>query len=587
MEKPNRKYKRLLDGRRKLFFGQGKLESLCDMLQRMNRYYRGRDCIVEKVGKNTVTHTVDDFYSDVLCAAAFLNSRGFQKKHAAIVGENSYNWLVAFLAVSCLGAVAVPIDRELTDSEIAKLCKKADCSAVFFSRTYKNAALECKTDEDFLSVCLNGENCGESVPFGKLILEGGKLLESIKEKESILCAKPGDAAAIVFTSGTTGENKGVVLTHRNFASNVDAALGVIEHVYSAMSVLPMNHTYELSCCVFSALCLNAVLYINDSLRHFQKNLLEFKPEAMAAVPLLMDNIYEQIIKSADAAGKLKKLMKAAKLSRTLLKAGIDIRKPLFSSIRKSFGYRFPMMAVGGAPVNGERARFLAALGFNIYIGYGLTEASPLVAVNDDVLFNCESVGKCVSCTECRILSPDSDGVGELAIRGSNISGGYYSEADATALSFRDGWFLTGDYGRTDKKGNIYISGRKKNLIILDNGKNIYTEVLEAYFTENCPFIREAVVLEHTRRVNGETVKLLALAVSIKEGFFENESDDIMHERVFQEINLLNVKLPAYKRISDVMAVRHEFEKTSTMKIIRKNVEEEYKKYTDLRDKSHA
>ena len=176
MEKPNRKYKRLLDGRRKLFFGQGKLESLCDMLQRMNRYYRGRDCIVEKVGKNTVTHTVDDFYSDVLCAAAFLNSRGFQKKHAAIVGENSYNWLVAFFAVSCLGAVAVPIDRELTDSEIAKLCKKADCSAVFFSRTYKNAALECKTDEDFLSVCLNGENCGESVPFGKLILEGGKLL---------------------------------------------------------------------------------------------------------------------------------------------------------------------------------------------------------------------------------------------------------------------------------------------------------------------------------------------------------------------------------------------------------------------------
>ena len=147
--------------------------------------------------------------------------------------------------------------------------------------------------------------------------------------------------------------------------------------------------------------------------------------------------------------------------------------------------------------------------------------------------------------------------------------------------------MTGDYGRTDKKGNIYISGRKKNLIILDNGKNIYTEVLEAYFTENCPFIREAVVLEHTRRVNGETVKLLALAVSIKEGFFENESDDIMHERVFQEINLLNVKLPAYKRISDVMAVRHEFEKTSTMKIIRKNVEEEYKKYTDLRDKSHA
>lgn len=585
MEKPTKEYKRRLESRRRLFFSRGKLESLCDMLKRMKFCYGGRDCVVEKVKKEVVTHTVDDFYFDVLSVAAFLKSRGFQNRHIAIVGENSYNWLTAFFAASCLGAVAVPIDKELTDPEIAKLCKKADCNALFFSRTYKNAALGCKTKGDFLSVCMDKSSA--DLTFEAVLFEGRKLLERIGDENELLCAKPENPAAIIFTSGTTGENKGVVLTHRNLASNVNAVLGSIEHFYSAMSVLPMNHAYELSCCVLSALCLNAVLYINDSLRHFRKNLAEFKPEAMAAVPLLMDNIYEQIIKAASSSGKLQKLMKAAKLSEALLRVGIDIRKPLFASVRKEFGYRFPVISVGGAPVNGERARFLAALGFSIYIGYGLTEASPLVAVNGDVIQNCESVGKCVSGTECRILRPDADGAGEIAVKGSNVSKGYYKDESATAASFKDGWFLTGDYGRTDKDGNLYISGRKKNLIILDNGKNIHTEILEAYFMENCPFVKEAVLLEHTRRANGETVKLLALAVSVKEGFFEKDSESEMLEKVSREIYRLNENLPTYKRVADVMAVRHEFEKTSTLKIIRKSVEEEYKKYADLRDKNYA
>ncbi len=587
MEKPTLKYKRRLNRQRKLFFGKGELSSLLDILQRMKMFYSGHDCIVEKTKKDVCVHSVDDFYLDIQAVSAYLVKKGLQKSHIAIVGENSYAWLVTFFAVTCTGAVAVPIDKELTDPEIAKLCKKGDCEAVFFSRTYKKAAEECKTDENFLCVCMNGKPGDEYEDFKGILSAERQNIQKSGFDESVFCAKPESTAAIVFTSGTTGENKGVVLTHRNFSSNVEGVLGFIEPVYSAMSVLPMNHTYELSCCVLSALCLGAVLYINDSLRHFSRNLLDFKPEGMSCVPLLMDNIYENIVKNAKEQNKLPALLKAVKISEKFLKVGIDIRKPLFASVRKSFGYRFPMMSVGGAPVNGERARFLSLLGFNIIIGYGLTEASPIVTINNNVLKESESVGKCVKCTECKILSPDKDGVGEIAVKGANVFSGYYSDENATALSFKDGWFLTGDYGKKDEKGRLYICGRKKNLIILDNGKNVYTEVLENYFTENCPFIKEAVVFEHTRNSGGETAKLLALAVSVNEEYFENKSDEEINDEVTEAVFRLNESLPAYKRVADVMAVRHEFEKTSTMKIIRRSVEEEYKKYTDLRDKTYA
>lgn len=587
MEKPNRKYKRQLEKRRRKFFQKGELSSLSDVLERMKECYGGRACVVERVKKEEVVHSVDDFYLDVTSLSAYLSDRGLQKAHIAIVGENSYAWLVTYFAAACCGAVAVPIDKELTDPEIEKLSLKADCTAIFFSRTYKRAALGALREENALCVCFDSSGEDGFLSLESVLSKGRALLEEGKAESELFCSSPNSPAAIVFTSGTTGENKGALLTHKNLVSNVEGVLNVIEPVYSAMSVLPMNHTYEFSCCVLPALCVNAVLYINDSFRHLGKNLQEFKPEGMACVPLLMDSIYEKIIKGAESEGSLEKLKRAVKLSNALLKLGIDIRKLLFSKIIKNFGYRFPMMSCGGAPVNGERARFLSSLGFNIYIGYGLTEASPIVSINDDVFNNPESVGKCVDCTECKILEPDNDGIGEIAVRGKNVTSGYYNDEKATAASFRDGWFITGDYGRLDGDGNLYICGRKKNLIILDNGKNIYTEVLESFFTENSPLIKEAVVLEHTRRVNGESAKLLALAVSVEKELFEEKSDEEMLEEVSLEVQRLCEQLPAYKRIADVMAVRHEFEKTSTMKIIRKSVEEEYKKFADLRDKNYA
>lgn len=588
MEKPTKKYKKALDRQREFFFRDGDPSSFLELLERMKLAYTGRDCIIEKVRGKVVTHTVDDFYLDVQATASYLLKTGLGNSHLAIVGENSYSWLVALFAVTCCRAVAVPIDKELTDAEIAKLCAKGDCDGVFFSRAYKEAAFECRQGKDFRCICMNDSSCDDYEGLRDIIEREKSEIAENGFDSSVFSAKPEDVAVIVFTSGTTGENKGVVLTHKNIISNAQSLVKVIEPVYSAMSVLPMNHTYELTCCILPALSLNAVLYINDSLRRFAKNFAEFKPEAMACVPLVMDTLYDKIIKAAKSSGNLETLNKTVDLCEKLLKFGIDLRGPLFSSVRAGFGgYRFPMISVGGAPVNGERARFLKVLGFNLYIGYGLTEASPIVAVNDHVLKNRESVGRCIDSIECKIIDPDSDGIGEIAIRGSSVFTTYYKDEAATKASFADGWFLTGDYGKLDSDGDLYICGRKKNLIILDNGKNIYTEVLEAYYVDNCPLINEAVVFEHNHTSGDENVKIIALAVSTNEELCEGMSDEQVEREISETVLKLNEALPAYKRAADVMVVRHEFEKTSTMKIVRKKVEEEYRLHAENKEKANA
>lgn len=577
MDKPNREYIRRIKRARKLFFEKGSLVSLADILQRVETFYSGRDCIVERVKKQVITHTADEFCADVRALSAFLVNNGFCG-NVAIVGENSYSWLVSFFAVTCAGFVAVPLDRELPDRQLVRLAEKADCTAFLFSRTYKNAAEAFCENTKRLALCLDNEDFCAALKSGKELLQNGYTIEKYLKVES------DDPAAIVFTSGTTGENKGVVLSHRNIVSSVQGVLNVIEPVFSAISVLPMNHTYELSCCVLPAICLGSVLYINDSFRHFQKNLREFQPEAMAAVPLIPDNIYETIIKKAEEKGKLQLLMKTVGFSNFLRRFGIDLRKLLFKDIMKSFGYRFPMMSVGGAPVNTKRVGFLSSLGFDIYVGYGLTEASPIVTINPDVFHCPDSVGRCAGDAECRIFDPDSDGVGEIAVRGSNVTKGYYKDEKATEVSFKDGWFLTGDYGRLDKKGRLHISGRKKNLIILDNGKNICPEAIEDFFTENSPLFKEAVVLERTKTVSKESTKLLVLAVSVDAEYCKNKTAAQIHDEALAQVYRLNRQLPSYEHISDVMAVSHEFEKTSTLKIIRRSVEKEYEEYEKQKEK---
>lgn len=578
MEKPDKAFLTELAERRREMYAAGRIQTLRELLLRSKKYYSGRKQFAEKMRKETRYYTVDEFYSDVVSVGRFLLERG-SKVHAAAVGENSYNWLVAFFAAASSGNVAVPLDRELPDEKIVELAEKAECDVMFFAPSYSGAAkLFLEGGEGRCAVCLGAKARNVQCSY---IDEIKKYYAETPDFDSPE-PKSDDVAAIIFTSGTTGANKGVMLTHGNLCSNFTDLAHTIKPISTAMSVLPMNHAYELGCIILTAVYMNALLYINDSLRHFEGNLAEFHPEAMAAVPMLLDSVYNGIVNRARDEGKLKKLLFAAKVSAGLMRIGIDVRKFLFRDILARFGYAFPAISVGGAPVDGRKASFLAALGFDIYVGYGLTETSPIVTLNCNVLKNPNSVGTCLSGCEIRIVSPDENGIGEIEVRGKNVARGYFGDADADRLSFDGEWFKTGDYGRVGKKGELYISGRKKNIIILDNGKNVYTEELEGHFTRNSDIIKEAVVFAAEKDTPSGRVKYLAMAASVGENFRDGKTRDEISGEVADEVTRLNASLPPYEKIADVAAICGEFKKTSTMKIIRSEAEREYKEYKKMK-----
>ena len=575
IEKKDKKY---LDKLRHEIHMMGELLTLRQILERMEKY-GDRLCMVEKHKKDIIEHTVKDFREDVFALGTALLDAGFKGKHIAIVSENSYNWVVSFFAIACGVGVVVPVDKELKDEDISMLISKADASAVCFSKTYYStvkhhfaADPECRT-----AISLNKKYDEDNVLFiDDLIAKGKELIAS--GDRSYLDAKiaKDDLAAIVFTSGTTGVNKGVMLTHGNFAQNADGVLESIAPEYSSISLLPMNHVYEFSCNILTSLYMNCVVYINDSLKNFMDNVQLFKPDAFAIVPLVIDTIYTTIWKTAEQTGKAEMLKKGIKISNFLLdKFGSDIRAKLFKDIAEKFGGKFPTMSCGGAPSRIEYVKCLCDIGFNIYNGYGLTESSPTVTLNLDCRHRPDCAGKAFPKAKFMIHEPDADGVGEVWIKGENVTQGYYKDEAATAASFEDGWFKTGDYGKTDAEGLLYIVGRKKNLIILDNGKNVFPEDVESFFMEHIDYIHEVVVFEAEKEINGRPQKIIAAAFQLDPADFEGQTEDEIKAKVNADVSAVNKLLPGYKRVQDTLVSTTEFEINSTRKVIRSKVIDRY------------
>ena len=555
----------------------GELTTLKQIIERMEAF-GDRICMVEKRKEEIIQHTVKDFREDVFALGTALLAHGLKGKHLGIISENSYAWVVTYFAVTCGVGVIVPIDKELDDATISMLLTKADVEGVFFSKMYqKTAKYHMGHDEACRTgICLNKAYPEENIlDFDALLAEGRALLAQGERAYLDAEVHKDDLAAIVFTSGTTGVNKGVMRSHGNFAQNADGVLESIPPEYSSISLLPMNHVYELSCNILTALYMNATVYINDSLKNFQKNLQLFKPDAMAIVPLVIDTIYNTIWKTAEQTGRTEILKKGIRISNALMKVGIDIRPKLFSQIAEKFGGKFPTFSCGGAPSRIEYVKCLCDIGFNIYNGYGLTESSPTVTLNLDVRNNPECAGKAFPKAQFKIHDPDKDGVGEIWIRGENVTRGYYKDEEATKASFEDGWFKTGDYGRTDEKGLLYVVGRKKNLIILDNGKNVFPEEVEAFFMEHIDYIHEVVVFEGEKELNGRPQKLIVGAFQVDPADFPDLDGKALTEKVNADVTAANKLLPAYKRVGDVFVSTTEFEINSTRKVIRKKVEERY------------
>ena len=503
-----------------------------------------------------------------------LVAMGLKDKKVAIIGENSYKWVVTYLAVANGTGVVVPLDKELTGIEIRNLLERANVDAIVFSGKMKKkllAEIESVGGID-IKIDMDAKEAEEGILMwdgllkeGKELLEGGdkRFVEAVIDREAM--------CTLLFTSGTTGQSKGVMLSHKNISANVyNMSKYVNIRRGGGLSVLPMHHTYELTCHVFTAIYQGVFVAICEGLRYIQPNLKESGASVMLGVPIVFETMHKKVWKQAEASGAADKMKKMMALSRnTKMFNKPKVMRKVFDKIHSSLGGNIDLFIAGGAAINPDVIRDYEALGIPMIQGYGMTENAPIIAVNKDYYSKADSVGMPLPGTEVKIIDQDEEGVGEIIVKGPSVMIGYYDNPEATAEVLKDGWLYTGDYGRFDEEGFLYLCGRKKFVIVTKNGKNIFPEEIEALLVEE-PFIEEVLVYGTVDKSDGDVIvraEVYPNYDAIKEQLGDITEDGIK-DAIKACIENVNDKMPTYKRVKRFKLREEEFEKTSTRKIKR-------------------
>ncbi|KGK92012.1 hypothetical protein DP73_00115 [Desulfosporosinus sp. HMP52] len=515
-----------------------------------------------------IKRTYQDFYDDVKFLGISLLKLGVKNHKVAVIGENSYEWIVTYLATVNSGNVIVPLDKELGPKVIAGILRETKAKALVYSAQYQEiaqAAINALDRDLILIETEKNPQTTNSLNFWQLIDQGKNyVLEDIDFAS--LKLERDQLAAINYTSGTTGLSKGVMLTHRNLISNTIGALNNVQVYTTSLLILPIHHTFGFTAGVLSMLHAGTCICINSSQKKLAGDLQDYKPEHLFLVPLYVETLYKKIWQIAKSTHKEKLLKRVCRISDTLLAVGIDLRKILFRNVIAAFGGELKLIVCGGAPLDPKYVKGFRSFGINVLNGYGITECSPIVAVNRNEYYRDGSVGRVLSCCRVKLHNLNEDGEGEILVSGDCVMRGYFKNEQETDRAFLDGWFRTGDIGKLDADGFLFITGRTKNIIIFSNGKNIYPEELEMLLM-NIPSVNEALVYADS---NQEDQELYIVAeVYLAEEYREGQPLENIKQELAKEINLLNKALPAYKNISQFRIRQTEFEKTTTKKIIRK------------------
>lgn len=515
--------------------------------------------------------TYNEFKRETEELGTGLASIGITDAHVAMVSENRYEWILTYLTVLNSEGVYIPVDKELPFNELMNILAHSDTKVVFFSKHYEQKFRENAASlpwiKYFVGIDLAPEDSDERfISMGALMMRGAELLNAGDTTYLSLQPKDEELKMLVYTSGTTGTSKGVMLSLHNLVSSVYYGLQISTVYDTDLSVLPYNHTYEAVCGILVSLHHHSTICINDSLRHVADNLKLFKPDYIMLVPLFVENLYKKIQNTLEATGKAKLINTMIATSNGMRRMGIDMRKKLFKPIHDVFGGRLIKIVCGGAPIRPELAAFFDAIGINLINGYGITECSPLVSANRDYYNNYRSVGVHLPCIEVKIDEPNEAGEGEIMVKGDIVMMGYYKKPDVTAeVLSEDGWFRTGDYGRLNDEGQLFITGRKKNLIVLKNGKNVYPEEIEEYLS-GIPYVEEVVVYA-VKNESGEETALCA-EIFPNEELFAGKTQEERHAAIKSAVEELNKTLPPYKKILKIKLRATEFEKTTSKKIRR-------------------
>ena len=542
-----------------------------DMLYRSGDIYRSRTAFKGKDENGSLmTITYEQFKNDVVSLGTSLLRKGFSKKRIAVIGKNSYQWCVSYLAASIVGIV-VPIDKELHTDDVINFMNVSQTVCILGDSKNLDCILEnIEKVENPDTIFVSFDKKEDKNSFASLLSDGKNAYQNGNTTFDAIEIDPDELRILLFTSGTTGSAKGVCLSQRNVCSNILSTYGIVKVKRSDLffSVLPLHHTYECTLGFLLPIYSGASIAHCEGLRYITKNLSEFHPSVILCVPLLLENVHKNIIKNMNKSLPEKYRKKKGNPFSDL---PFFIKKVVRNKVKNTLGGRLRVFIVGAAAANPDIVADFKALNLMTLQGYGLTECSPLVAGNTDFFQKDDSAGLPIPNVEYKIDVPNKEGVGEILVKGPNVMLGYYEDEEKTKQTIVDGWFHTGDLGRIDENGYLYITGRCKSVIVTKNGKNIYPEEVEYYLNDN-PLISEALVLgihkdeDDETYINAQIYPNIEAITEYLKGSVPTKEE--IWKIIADSVSAVNKKLPNYKHIKSFGIRDKEFEKTTTQKIKR-------------------
>ena len=557
-----------------------KITDLKDMINKSVAKFSDRPAYVFKTEKKGEFKeiTYKQLKNDIDSLGTALINLGLEGKRVAVIGENRYEWGVTYLAVVNGTGTIVPLDKALPANEIESLIIRSGVEAIVYSNKYNEIMNDLKEKKNtdlkyFISMDLDESENG-IISFKKLLTRGKELLENGDKRFIDAKINVEEMRIMLFTSGTTSKSKAVMLSHKNIASNlmdISSVLKVREDD-RFLSFLPLHHTFECTTGFLLPLSVGASIAFCDGIRHIAENIKEYDITFMVSVPVLYENMCKKIMKSIKDQGKGTTVNVGMKVSNALLKVGLDIRGKLFKQVHDSLGSKLRLLVAGGAALDPDTEKTFNSLGINMVQGYGLTESSPVIAVEDDKYKKIGSIGKALPTLDVKIDKPNEEGIGELLVKGPSIMLGYYENEGATKETIdKEGWLHTGDLAKIDKDGFIFITGRKKFVIVLKNGKNIYPEELEILINKIAG-VKECFV--YGKPEDDGDYKISAKIVYDKEimkDIYGVEEEKDIKEKLWKEVKTINKTMPKYKYIKGITITEEELIKTTTRKV-KRNVE---------------
>ena len=520
--------------------------------------------------------TFNDFLNDINALGTKLINMGLSDKRIAIISDNRYEWALAYMAIACGTGVVVPLDKMLPANELEALIIRSGVEAIFYSSKYDEVMQDIrnrKTTDLRYYISMDLEKRENGVYSQKELVKAGKELIE-KGNRKFIDAKIDNEAMgfMLFTSGTTAMSKAVMLSHKNIASNLMDIAKVLnlDERDTLLSFLPLHHTFECTVGFLYPISRGSSIAYCEGIRHIANNIKEYQITAMISVPALYESIYKRLMKNIEKKGKLPEVEKMIKLTNMFSKVGIDIKRVVFKDIIDGLGGKIRLLVNGAAALSPEVEKGFNDLGITTVQGYGLTETSPVISAGTDFEQRIGSVGKVFPSVKLKIMNKDENGIGEIYVKGPTVMLGYYQNEEATKEVLDKGWFNTGDLGYVDKKGFLFLCGRKKSVIVLKNGKNVFPEEIETVINK-IEGVKESFVYGQAEEDDKIDLKVCAKIVYDKElmkEIYHVEKEEEIYDILWDKIKEINKTMPEYKYVKKIIVTDEELAKTTTQKIKR-------------------